>query len=96
MQTQNDNALKGWEYRVVEVDDMYTIYEVKFNTKGEVVSWIEYGAEPIGDSLTALREDLEMMLAAMDKGVLRLQRTGKQEIMSILVVQGRDGNGKAA
>ena len=86
----------GWEYRVVEENGVYTIYEVRFDENGEIITWIEYGAEPVGDSLTALRKDLEMMLAAMDKEVLKLQRTGKQETMSMMIVQKRGENGNAA
>ena len=68
----------SWEYRVVErvssrphMDDAiwYEIIEVYYDDEGKVVGSTD-AVHPTGDSLEDLRQDLELMLRALDKPVI--------------------------
>ena len=59
-----------WEYRVIKTieDDFenFSIHEVY----DDINLWSVNGIEPLGETLAELREDLKMMLRALDKPVL--------------------------
>lgn len=73
----------SWNYRVIEHHDTdgnpyYQIHEVYYDPS-DVISWSVDAIEPLGESVEDLREDLEAMLAAFHKPVLRLTLNEKQE-----------------
>ena len=61
-----------WEYRVQEKvagdNRWYEIIEVYYE-KGKVVGTTD-AVHPVGDSVEDLRQDLELMLRALDKPVI--------------------------
>jgi len=66
----------SWNYRVFfhEGFGVYYIHEVYI---GDGVSWSETPSEPMGDSLSELREDIRRMSVALDKPVVDFA-TGKE------------------
>lgn len=66
----------SWEYRVIEHDGMFTIHEVYYNDKGDVISISQDPMGPSGDTLEELKSDMEYFLEALDMPVLK-----KEEIV---------------
>lgn len=72
----------SWNYRVIRsiVDGTLGVHEVYYgpNYISESVSWTEDAVTPTGDSLEELRHDLEMMLTALSKPIMREVKDGDQ------------------
>lgn len=66
-----------WNYRVISRTDpsgsgeLFGIHEVYYDSIGRVEGWTEEPCDPFGESLSELRADLEMMMAALEKPVLK-------------------------
>ncbi|MCG3212450.1 MAG: hypothetical protein FOGNACKC_06120 [Anaerolineae bacterium] len=62
-----------WNYRIVERDGIFAIYEVYYDAAGNVTSITAEPVAPMGESLDELRADLEKQCQALDKPVLRYE-----------------------
>ena len=62
-----------WNYRVVERDDTFAIYEAYYDDAGTVISITAEPVAPLGESLEELRADLEHYRRALDAPVLRYE-----------------------
>jgi hypothetical protein len=66
-----------WNYRVIcrtvpaGPGELFGIHEVYYDSAGRIEYWTEDPCEPFGESLAELHADMERMLAALDKPVLR-------------------------
>jgi len=65
----------SWNYRIVEACEfdysIFTVREVYYNDDGSIKSISETGITPYGETKGELREDINLMLKAFDKPVLR-------------------------
>ena len=63
-----------WNYRVVHRrcgdTDTFTIHEVFYNGAGEITAMTEDPVEPMGESLQELKDDVELMLTALNHPVV--------------------------
>lgn len=97
LQPLEDESLDSpshFSYRVVLNESVYgvesTIYEVYFDDAGNVEGWIPsrnpYGfdEESIGKSISELRDDMEMMLAAFENETYFLVMDGEEEYLEIM------------
>lgn len=64
--------MSHWNYRVVEEDSFLSIHEVYYTDAGEIDGWTD-ATHAGGESVKELRRELEMMLRALDKPVLRVK-----------------------
>jgi hypothetical protein len=60
-----------WDYRIVENNGMFTIHEVHYNDREEIISVSEEPMGPSGETLEALKYDLQYFLQALDSPVLK-------------------------
>jgi hypothetical protein len=75
----------NWDYRVIEIDGIFTIHEVHYNAKGDIISVSEDPMGPSGETLEELKDDMEYLLQALDRPVLR-----KEEIEFAVMDHGED------
>jgi hypothetical protein len=65
-----------WNHRVVKTyypdmdETFFSVHEVYYNDNGDLTNCTVLGVRPRGESLEELREELNMMLRALDKPVL--------------------------
>lgn len=64
-----------WSYRVLRTSDeageaVYRIHEVYYGDDGSIDGWTVEPVQPLGESLSELREDIRYFLAAFRKPVL--------------------------
>lgn len=64
-----------WNYRVVERDEYFGIYEVYYDEDGEISTWTVAAVEPRGETVAELKEDLMHMQQALDAPVLKWDET---------------------
>ena len=71
-----------WNYRVVKRkilgEGVYEIREVHYDGTGEVDAWIADAIDPGGLTKGELRRDLELMLEALDRPALNLDKLEKK------------------
>jgi CCR4-NOT transcriptional regulation complex NOT5 subunit len=60
-----------WDYRIVENNGMFTIHEVHYNDKEEIISVSEDPMGPSGETLEDLKDDIQYFLQALDSPVLK-------------------------
>ena len=65
-----DAALSTWKYRVILKDGKYAIHEVFYGEEGAPWTCTEEPVCPEGDTLEALREELEHYQRALELPVL--------------------------
>ena len=73
----------SWDYRIIEHDGAFTLHEVHYNERGEIISVSEDPMGPSGETLEELKDDMEYFLQAFNRPVLK-----KQEI--VFVPMGED------
>ena len=61
----------SWDYRVIEDHGAFTVHEVHYNDKGDIISISEEPMGPSGETLEELKDDMEFFLQALDRPVLR-------------------------
>jgi len=61
----------SWDYRVIEHEGAFTVHEVHYNDRGDVISLSEDPMGPSGESLEELEDDMEYFLQALNRPVLR-------------------------
>lgn len=61
----------SWNFRVMEKDGEFAIYEVFYNDEGQVQGYTENPSFPRAESIEELKEDLERYAEAMSKPVLQ-------------------------
>ena len=61
----------SWDYRIIEHDGAFTVHEVHYNDRGDVISLSEDPMGPSGESLEELEDDMEYFLQALNRPVLR-------------------------
>jgi hypothetical protein len=66
----------NWDYRVIEHEGAFTVHEVHYNEKGDILSISEYPMGPSGETLEELKDDMGYFLQALDRPVLK-----KEEIV---------------
>ena len=64
--------MSHWNHRVTRsTTDAGTVYEIReVYYIGDRIGWTQDASAPYGETLDELRQDLERMLAALDKEVL--------------------------
>ena len=62
-----------FDYRIVEEDGCYSIREVSYDENGDIESYGKDESYPIGVTPDDLAEDLNEMMEAMKKPVLRIR-----------------------
>ncbi len=68
-----------WNYRVINRDDTFAIYEAYYDDAGNVISITAEPVAPLGESLAELRADLEHYRKALDEPVLRYEDVAGDE-----------------
>ena len=61
-----------WNYRVIEHDGQYAIYEAYYRKNGSIEYVTEGACFPAGESLSGLRDDMRYYRAALSKPVLKM------------------------
>jgi hypothetical protein len=61
----------SWDYRIIEDNGMFTIHEVHYNDRDEIISVSEEPMGPSGETLEDLKDDLQYFLDALNSPVLR-------------------------
>ena len=61
----------SWDYRVIERGGAFTVHEVHYNEKGDIISISEDPMGPSGETLEELKADMEFFLQALGRPVLR-------------------------
>jgi hypothetical protein len=61
----------SWDYRVIEDNGMFAVYEVHYNDRDEIISVSEEPMGPSGETLEDLKDDLQYFLDALNSPVLR-------------------------
>lgn len=68
----------SWNYRVVRHSygkrEWYAIHEAWYNERREICSITERAIAPVGDSISSLRKDLELMLATLRLAPIKYDR----------------------
>ena len=68
-----------WNYRIIKrtveippdyIEDHYAIYEVYYNSEGNIIAWTENPMYPYGLSADELYKDLQSMSEAYNKPIL--------------------------
>jgi len=65
-----------WNYRIIrkyhkESDtDTFHVHEVYYNDENQIEGWTESACAPMGETLSELKEDIELFLKAFEKPVL--------------------------
>jgi hypothetical protein len=62
----------SWNYRVIESNGSFGVYETYYRKNGSVEAVTEEPCTPHGESLSELREDLKHYRAALSQPVLRM------------------------
>ena len=65
-----------WNYRVVKKDEYVGIHEAYYNGEGNVYMVTVDPVSPVGEDLDQLKTTLELMLEALDDGVLDFDQIG--------------------
>lgn len=60
----------SWNYRIFKEDDVYTIREVHYNSKGQHEMYSTRAVYALGETVAELEADLELMRKAFDKPYL--------------------------
>jgi hypothetical protein len=63
-----------WNYRVIKKDGNLGIHGVYYDETGNIKSYDLEPNKPLGDDLDDLRNELELMLEALDKEVFDFDR----------------------
>jgi hypothetical protein len=61
----------SWDYRIIENNGMFAVYEVHYNEREEIVSVSEDPMGPSGETLKDLKEDMQYFLDALESPVLK-------------------------
>jgi len=61
-----------WNYRIIKVDNFYSIHEVYYNEDGSVDYWAEDSAGAFSESEKGVKRVLKMMKKATKKPVLQV------------------------
>ncbi len=69
-----------WDYRVFFEDNGYTIRTVYYDERGEIAACSEKAIEPFGESLENLKEELNLLQAALQKKVLSASDVPNQTV----------------
>lgn len=76
-----------WNYRVLRTrddqtdTDSYEIHEVYYGDDGRIQAWTANPVGPYGISLEELRTDIEYVMEATRKPVLKVVRRGEKEVL---------------
>lgn len=75
-----------WSYRVVRTADeagkpVYRIHEVYYDEDGSIEGWTVGPVQPLGESLSALREDIRYFLAAFRSPLLEEAEEDGQPVL---------------
>lgn len=62
-----------WNYRVVETEGVFAIYEASYDDAGNVTGMTAEPVAPMGESLEELRADLEHYLKALAAPLLHYE-----------------------
>ena len=74
--------MSHWNHRVTKATiDGETVYEIRevyydLPTTSDGIGWTQDASAPYGETLDELRQDLERMLAALDKPVIDIDEEG--------------------
>jgi hypothetical protein len=70
--THSGDAIALWNYRVIRDGDYggLEIHEVYYDVAGAIVLWSKSPLTPFGLEAEELREDIKLMLEALDKPIL--------------------------
>ena len=75
--SQSIGGVMTWNYRVICKADpngpgeLFGIHEVYYDSNGRIEGWTEEPCDPFGESLDELHAEMEMMMAALAKPVLK-------------------------
>jgi len=74
----------SWDYRIIEHEGGFTVHEVHYNDRDEIISLSEDPMGPSGETLEELKEDMGYFLQALSRPVLRREEiefagTGDEE-----------------
>lgn len=75
-----------WNYRVLRVGDesggcVYRIHEVYYDEDGSIDGWTVDPVQPLGESLSELREDIRYFLGAFRKPALEEAQEGGKPVL---------------
>lgn len=76
-----------WNYRIIRKYHMETeteifqIHEVHYSDEHQIEGWTESPIAPMGEALSELKSDMELMQKAFEKPVLFEQRENNKEIL---------------
>lgn len=69
--------MKGWNYRIIRgegyvghYDPYYAIHEVYYHDDGQIKMWSEDPQYLAAESVSELREDINLILQAFDRSIL--------------------------
>jgi len=65
--------MKRWNYRVIIKNGTYAVHECFYNDKGYPVSISKDETWPIGESFAELKEDLKLMIKALERPILKYE-----------------------
>lgn len=68
----------SWNYRVIEDNGQYAIYEAYYRKNGSIEAVSAEPCFPAGESLSGLRDDMRYYRAALSKPVLRMAALEKR------------------
>lgn len=60
----------SWNYRIFKEDDVFTIRAVHYSSEGNPKMYSSMAIYALGETVTELHEDLELMRKAFDKSYL--------------------------
>lgn len=81
--------MSHWNYRVHkkifrypsgEPEEYYSIHEAYYNDEGKLDGWTEKSISPGGSTLEELKNDLEMMLEALNKEIIDWEKMNEKTI----------------
>jgi len=68
--------------------EIFQIHEVYYDDKHQIEGWTELPIAPMGESLLALKSDMDLMRKAFEKPVLFEQRENNEDILVEAPVNG--------
>lgn len=69
----------NWNYRVVRNEDGLRIFDVYYDEAGQPISTHEQPTHVYGDTIEEMKEQLSLMLEALEKPVLEESKIGSNE-----------------
>ena len=63
-----------WNYRVVNKNGNFGIYEVYYDENGKANAWSQDPMDPYGESLEELKADLKRMMMALERPLFEIEK----------------------